>query len=436
MGSYDALRAAIAQIPWVDAHSHVLHHAVLEAAPQGPYPVLPLTRLLMEFNVRLGFFNAGMPATLPGQLLSGSISPEDQKMHILAYPGVHSFLPYQHLMRGLRELYRLDIWQITQENWDECDTAISSRPESFYDRLDAVCKNANHSYSVLNLWADKGRCYLTDYRNALSPSDLQRDNRSFAFCATFDYHAILPFAPLTQAYADDFGLSLNTLEDYTRLLERTAHWFVEEKGVKGFKFTEMYFRRLDYRIRSFEEAAPCYKKERTAEEDRILNDYVACTIFRLAETLHVPVQIHTGHLWGEYAYENVNPGYLSTAIAAFPQVKFDLLHGGDPFFDASILLASSYPNVYLNLSGMPLNSSSGTAVWLGEFLDRVPSTKLSLGWDVFTPETVCGLSHFTRDLLARVLAQKVDSGIYSLETALEVAHNLMHRTAEALFPRR
>ncbi len=30
----------------------------------------------------------------------------------------------------------------------------------------------------------------------------------------------------------------------------------------------------------------------------------------------------------------------------------------------------------------------------------------------------------------------VDAGLYSMELALEVAHDLMHRTAESLYPRR
>ena len=35
--------------------------------------------------------------------------------------------------------------------------------------------------------------------------------------------------------------------------------------------------------------------------------------------------------------------------------------------------------------------------------------------------------------LAAVLAEKVDNGLYSYDLALQVAHDIMHRTAETLF---
>lgn len=35
--------------------------------------------------------------------------------------------------------------------------------------------------------------------------------------------------------------------------------------------------------------------------------------------------------------------------------------------------------------------------------------------------------------LTRVLADKVESGLYSYDLALEIAHDIMHRTAESLY---
>ena len=42
---------------------------------------------------------------------------------------------------------------------------------------------------------------------------------------------------------------------------------------------------------------------------------------------------------------------------------------------------------------------------------------------------------FTRDMLARVLSQKVDTGLFSEELALEVAQDLCWRNAQTLYGR-
>jgi predicted TIM-barrel fold metal-dependent hydrolase len=226
---------------------------------------------------------------------------------------------------------------------------------------------------------------------------------------------------------------MDTLEQYEALVEKICHWSVEEMGVCAFKNTEMYFRRLDYKPRTFQEAAPCYKADRSPEESRILSDYQCGIICRMAAKLNVPIQIHTGSIWGDFVPSDISPEHLATIIAAHPDTKFDLLHGGDPFYGTTALMGNAFPNVFVNLSGMPNSSYADFRHWLSVYLDRVPSHKLILGWDEFAPEMVAGDAVYTRDILAQVLADKVDGDLLSMELALEIAHDVMHRTAEKLF---
>jgi predicted TIM-barrel fold metal-dependent hydrolase len=195
----------------------------------------------------------------------------------------------------------------------------------------------------------------------------------------------------------------------------------------------MYYRRLDYKPRTYEEAAPCYKPERTPEEEKILTDYIACIVFDMAGKLNVPIQIHTGSIWGDFAMDNISPEHLATVIQAFPNTRFDLLHGGDPFYGTMALMGGAFSNVYINMSTMPNASYTDFKYWLSVFLDRVPSHKITLGWDEFTPEMVLGDAMYTRDIVASVLAEKVDNGLYSYDLALEIAKDIMYRNAEALF---
>ena len=114
----------------------------------------------------------------------------------------------------------------------------------------------------------------------------------------------------------------------------------------------------------------------------------ASTVFRMAGQLGVPVQLHTGSIWGGFNMANISPEHLAEVICAFPNTKFDLLHCGDPFFGVTALMGSNFPNVYVNMSAMPKNSLCNFRHWLDVYLDRVPSRKITLGWDEFTPEMV------------------------------------------------
>ena len=432
MDTYTSLRAALDAIPIIDDHSHVLHHNIEPPLWTGPYRVLPLTRVLLDFNSRSCFTNPGLSDAQVNDLLLGRI-PEAEQKRLLTGPHCKNKITYRFLIHGLRELYNLDIWEINRDNFDTVNAALEGSRDDFYGLLEKVFTLANVKCSVLNLWSARCRAYLTDYQNRLTMEEKALDKRFFVFSTTLDAHALDPFGPVSAGYAQDFGMPLDTLADHTALLEKVCRWSVEEKGVKAFKNTEMYFRRLDYRPRTLAEAAPCYKKERTCEEDRVLSDYIACTVFRMAGKLKVPVQIHTGSVWGDFAMSNISPEHLATVIRAYPQTKFDLLHGGDPFYGVTALMGAGFPNVYLNLSTLPNTSIRDFRHWLDVFLDRVPSGKITLGWDEFNPEMILGDAVHTRSAVARVLADKVESGLYSYDLALEIAHDIMHRTAESLY---
>lgn len=429
MTTYEKLRKELEAIPFIDDHSHVLHHNIEPAPWDGPYDVQPLSQVLLDFNTR-GCFP--LSEEMINHVLLGHISPQEQKK-LLTAPHTKNKSTYRFLIKGLRELYGLDIWEINGHTWDMANDALTGSRDDFYGLLEKVFTAGNIKGSVLNMWSRKCYPYLTTYPLRLTEREKALDKQYFVFSTTLDGHAMEPFGPVTANYARDFGMPLDTLADYEALLEAICRWSVEEKGVKAFKNTEMYYRRLDYRIRSYEEASPCYKPNRTPEEEKILTDYIACIVFRMAGQLGVPVQIHTGSIWGDFAMSNISPEHLAGVIRAFPNTKFDLLHGGDPFYGTMALMGAGFPNVYLNLSTMPNTSYDDFKHWLGVFLDRVPSHKITLGWDEFTPEMVLGDAVYTRDIVASVLAQKVDNGLYSYEQALEIAEDIMHRNAEALF---
>lgn len=86
--------------------------------------------------------------------------------------------------------------------------------------------------------------------------------------------------------------------------------------------------------------------------------YVADTealdpIMEAAESLSVPVFIHCGH--PPYSL----PWSIALLAERFPKVPVVMIHmghGHGVYIDASIKMAKRYPNLYLEMSGMPMNS--------------------------------------------------------------------------------
>ena len=428
MGSYDVLRQIVEQIPWADGHSHVLHHDIEPAAWEGPYEVLPLARLLLDFNTRLIFIDTGLPEQKVTDILMGRVEPAEQKRLLLTCRGIWSRTVMRYLLRGLKDLYGVDVQAITEENWDMVNEALTHSRDDFHGLLEQVFAKGGIKTSVLNLWAPRCYTYLTK-------RDHSREKDWFVFSTTVDYRSLMPFGPMIRTYAEQFGMPMETLAEYEALVEEICRWSVEEMGVRAFKNTEMYFRCLDYRVRTYEEAAPCYKPDPTDEERRIVSDYEAGIICRMAAKFHVPIQIHTGSIWGDFVPDATSPEHLAAIIGAYPDTKFELLHGGDPFFGTTALMGAGFPNVYVNMSSMPCHSIENFEHWLSVYLDRIPSQKLILGWDLFTPEILCGAASYGRDMVARVLAGKVDAGLYSVELAEEIAKDIMYRNVERLFGR-
>lgn len=95
-------------------------------------------------------------------------------------------------------------------------------------------------------------------------------------------------------------------------------------------------------------------------------------IMKAAEDCGVPVFIHCGH----------PPFSLPWSIALlaerFPKVKVVMIHmghGHGVYIDASIKMAKRYPNIYLEMSGMPMNSK------IKEAYDDVGKDRIMFGID-------------------------------------------------------
>jgi uncharacterized protein len=171
------------------------------------------------------------------------------------------------------------------------------------------------------------------------------------------------------------------------------------------------------------------------DEARPLQDYMIHQIIRAAIDHDVPVQIHTGLQEGnENLLPNSNPTLLTNLFLEYREAKFDLFHGGYPYMGEALALAKNFQNVYLDLCWLYLISPSAGARMLHEAIETVPANKIfAFGGDFIIPEGSYGHSRMARQVVSRVLVEKVEEGWLTEEEAAGLARKILRENPAALF---
>ncbi|MCW3978385.1 MAG: amidohydrolase, partial [Candidatus Bathyarchaeota archaeon] len=168
---------------------------------------------------------------------------------------------------------------------------------------------------------------------------------------------------------------------------------------------------------------------------RPMQDYLVHAMIGEAERRGLPVQIHTGLQEGnENILSNSNPELLVNLFMEYKDARFDIFHGSWPYCGELGALAKNFPNVYIDMCWMHIISPSRSRTALSDWLDEVPANKiLGFGGDYLFVEGAYGHSVIARENIAKVLASKVDDGVYTIERAKKYASWLLRENASRLF---
>ena len=150
---------------------------------------------------------------------------------------------------------------------------------------------------------------------------------------------------------------------------------------------------------------------------------------------NLPIQIHTGSFEGnENILSNSNPELLTNLFMEYKEARFDIFHGGWPYTGELGAIAKIFPNVYIDMCWMHILSPTRSQTALSHWLDEVPANKiLGFGGDYLFVEGVYGHSVIARKNVAKVLASKVNDGVYTLDQAKKYAQWLLRDNALQLF---
>lgn len=166
-----------------------------------------------------------------------------------------------------------------------------------------------------------------------------------------------------------------------------------------------------------------------------LADHMFHHLASLCEAKGVPFQIHTGMQAGNANVPtNSQPMALTNLFYKFGRVQFDLFHIGYPWWRDCLVLAKMFPNVNIDFCWMHIISSTGARAALHEMLDSVPVNKLfGYGGDYRYPELSYGHLVMARRNIARVLAERVETGQNTEQESIRLGRMLMLDNPARLF---
>ncbi|MGD0128134.1 MAG: amidohydrolase family protein [Terriglobia bacterium] len=343
---------------------------------------------------------------------------------------------YRYMWLALRDLYGVDFDSISDEQAAQLNRRIF---ESYRDPrwlYQVLAKKANIQLLVCDRYWERFN-FRADY-----PFELLTLNVTtlvWGFHPTeFDksVHPSQILGPLDNPYlfAQQRGLPLNSLDDYLALLD-VIFVTAKQGDAVCLKTTQAYVRTLRFENVPKEQAAKAFgnpRSELTPEQIKDFEDFIMWRLVELCAKHDMPFQIHTG----DARIAGSSPMLLVNLIDANPRTKFELFHGGYPWIGETGAIGMKYADhVWINSVWLPTISFTMAKRAFHEWLEVVPSNRITWGGDDTSAEGIYGETELTRRCLAEVLAEKVDWGELSEPDARQIGKSILRDNALELYPR-
>ena len=346
----------------------------------------------------------------------------------------------------------MEKWLALKPYWEGAsNTAYNRAALLTADKLFGI--NAIDGTTVEELSAKIKKAYQTDWypqvlvnRCNLEYIVMDSEDRSFGDPKMFRYvkrfgEFFFPVSPKKiSAIAEQQHITINTLDDFVAALGIAFHKSMDHACV-AVKVGVAYERDLYFEDMSREKAEKVFNEimnlpdgkvlPYNGTEIKVLQDYMMHRMLDLASATNTPVQIHTGlQTGGGNNIENANPAHLYNLFLKYPNVKFILFHGGYPYGGEIAVLAKTFRNVFLDMCWLYIISPSYSERYLNEWLETVPANKImAFGGDYLNVENIYGHLLFAKQIVTKVLSDKVRDGYFSEDEAIKIAQMILHDNA-------
>ncbi len=418
-GFEDRIKEAVNEIRIVDTHEHLLpEKLMLERKETGP---IDFTHLFQHYII--------------DDLVSAGYTPHVQQM-------VNN-----------RELPVKDRWEILEPFWEATRNTGYARAEIITAReiygideintenIEELSKRINDSIQpgwYRRVLKEKARIELS----ILDGSRSDPEHELYYHVERFDNFIFISSASQARGMGKRYGVEVGDLDDY---LDALGKAFQEglDAGMVGVKSALAYSRRINFTNTSREEAEGVFN-ELFAPGDgsymefgqvKPLQDFMMHRVLDLALEHNLPVQIHTGLLAGNSnEIRNSQPTDLTNLFLEYPGIRFCIFHSSYPYGGELSVLAKNYPNVYIDMCWSQIISPYYCERYLHEWLETVPASKImAFGGDYNHVESVYGHSVMAREVVAKVLTEKVEGGYFTEDEAIDIANMLLRENALEIF---
>ena len=353
------------------------------------------------------------------------------------------------LQKSLSQLYGIEA-PLTGSNWETWDGAIQKAYQDPMHSDQIRSGKCAYKKSILDAYWDPG-----------SDNGLPEQ-----FIPTFRVNAF--FFGYSTAAADHDGNNPYTLYPRTFItdLDEYVAWVRDcilahkASGCAALKIPIAYDRGLDFHEVSTDQACKAFSRLTAAaptKQGRLENptfpvnspagpstdlptsaergdlktfqDYLFFQICRIAAEAGLPVQIHTGMGQGD----RTNALQLQETLSKFPETRFVLLHCSYPWIEDMSYLITKYPNVYPDLSWVPLLSTQAAITLLHDLIERSTLDRICWGCDTWTPEESYGSLLALCFVLASVLTKKIADGYFQLQDAFCILDHILFDNPHRLY---
>ena len=343
-------------------------------------------------------------------------------------------------------------WQIVKPFWEGSkNTAYNRVALLAADKLFDV-KDINGS-TVKELSEKIKKAYQSDwitevldkskieYVVQMNPGRAVKDKR-FRDVIWFDNFVSISSKERINSIAKQRKVNINSLDEYINALDETFKE-ARQQGIIAVKSALAYYRTIYYEDVRKEKASEVFKllmsrddeKPLPFDEVKPLQDYVMHRVLDFCIKYKVPVIFHTGLQSGKgNQIENSNPTLLVNLFKEYPDLNFILLHGGYPYGGELATTAKYFRNVYIDLAWIYVISPSFSERYLHEWLEMVPVSKImAFGGDYLNVENTYGHLLFAKQIISRVLVDKVKTGYFSESEAKDIALMILHDNAIRIY---
>ena len=299
--------------------------------------------------------------------------------------------------------------------------------------FESVLEEAHIAARIEDCWPDVGK---------ILDGTLEMTPRGRLAISLPQYHTLRDFYGV-QGLVGPLKRKVTSLDEYVDAC-REIFDGAKAYGAVCFKDQSAYSRSLDYGNPSRAAAEEIFNwlmadPRRSAgypDRTRPLDDWLFHQFLRMAHELHLPVQIHTGHMAGiRNDIAKTNAVHLTRVLELHQDVRFDLFHANWPYGEELLFLGKNYPNVHLDFCWANIIDPLYCQDLLKKVLSSVPHGKVhGFGAD-FGPDPERSWAHadIARDNIAIALSDLIDLDYIDLDDARQIARMWLFENPNAFF---